>query len=130
VNQKETFDWLVERSKELDAAVIKAADAFGIEAPDKDDYRWWVQAEPGPIECDSFAEALTERAALSEREIASLRSTIEAMRPVVEAAKRLIGDCYEEGDDEFLLPPTQSSVVALRAALASLPPQEGNNNDV
>lgn len=87
MNQQETFNWLVERSNEL-SAVLAVVESAGIEAPSKSDHRWWVQAEPGPIECDSLAEALKELLDLHEREAKTQRAELSALREQLDAMQR------------------------------------------
>jgi hypothetical protein len=101
MNVKETFDWLVERSNELNA-VIEVAEADGIQPPTKGDHRWWVPADPGPIECDSLSEALRERLDLAERELASLRSQLSSMRVRCEDLERRLAEKDEDIEGELL----------------------------
>lgn len=82
MTQQETFGWLVDRHKEL-IAVTEAAVALGIEAPECEGSSWWVQAEPGPIECDTLAEAIKEVHDRYERECASLRAEVRESGSIV-----------------------------------------------
>lgn len=76
MDQQQTFNWLVERHRALLAVEEALYNRFGIESPSDDDPRFWVQAEPGPVECDSLAGAIVERAEILNREDMASRERI------------------------------------------------------
>lgn len=64
------------------AAAERALGTIGIEPGDDVQPGWWVSADPGPVQCDTLAEALQTFGSLAdrERETAARRAGAEAQR--------------------------------------------------
>jgi hypothetical protein len=75
MDQAETFTWLAERHRELLAVEAALREMLCLDRNDEES-SWWLPAEPGPIECDTLAEAIKEYIELTNRDDAKARAEI------------------------------------------------------
>jgi hypothetical protein len=83
------------RAEDAEGELDEIAQALGLEEEyyNEDDCTYWLPAEPGPIACDSVAEAVREFLRLTTNDEERLRAELHAARQEVERKDKVLRDC-------------------------------------